>query len=303
MGETPLDVAVDGAALVARAALLEGDQVALTVLGAHTSTTVEPGDGGPHLQRIVSALVDSARVSEAGETELTDGELAQIVARYLRHQEGIETQLERAPALDDAGWAHIVTGPRGELYDGHVLARACQRLVGDPARPDAIEPALRRFCRARCLDLPPRLVSPAGHARIIADAIAAASLPRSARALVLWTTLGKEPDTASPVGHEPIARALQLIRRRRHRLIMLLPVASQAALAGDEAVSALAARVDRRRGENAARRLRGLGVTVQLVAAGEPPGAWLRRLSRLGRRPDFPSAPAARPHVGAISGG
>src|SRR5262249_61165741 len=109
-------------------------------------------------------------------TDAPAGELAAAVARYLRDQEGTETQLDRAPALDDPAWSRIVTGPRGDLYDLHALGRACRTLLpakDAPVRasdPDAA--ALRRLCRLRALRLPPRALGARDHASAVAAALA-----------------------------------------------------------------------------------------------------------------------------------
>src|SRR5262249_3842534 len=188
----------------------------------------------------------------------------------------VETQLDRAPTLDDPGWARIVTGPRGELYDLHALGRACRELLPEPdvraGGADADTLALRRLCRLRSLDLPPRVLAPAAHGRAVADALIGAAMPRSARVLVLWTTLGKDPEDEPPAGQALMQRALHLVRRRRHRLALVMPVAPLPGERGaHDPMLELQARVDRRRAERASRKMRQLALDVHLVAADEPP--------------------------------
>src|SRR5262249_1416432 len=180
-----------------------------------------------HLTRIVAALLETVRPVDDDLTDVTEGELAAAVARYLRHQEGNETQLDRAPALDDPAWSRIVTGPRGDLYDLHALGRACRALLPAKDAPvrasDPDTGALRRLCRLRAIDLPPRALGARDHAAAVAAALARAALPRTARAIMLFSPLGKELEDAPSRWHEPLERTLGLSRRRRHRLTAVIP--------------------------------------------------------------------------------
>jgi uncharacterized protein (DUF58 family) len=308
-GQTPFDAAVEGATALARAALEAGDRVALSIFAGRPLVEIKPGDGPAHLSRLVAALVDARRPLDDDVTEVTDGELAWAVARYLRHQEGVETQLARAPALEDPAWGHIVTGPRGELYDLEALGRAARvvatgeaRARGEQAAPGVAPPteldrdalrrrsapapepprektaggpeaeAMRQLCRLRALDLPLRALGPAQHAAAVADALARAALPRSARVVVLWSTLGKERQDEPAGLPTALVRSLGLMRRRRHRLTWLVPVLPEPAGeldSRDAAVAMLTARADRARGAAAADRLRAMGVGVATVAPGE----------------------------------
>jgi uncharacterized protein (DUF58 family) len=281
-GETALDAAIEGATALARAAVAQGDRVALTVFGPRLIAAVPAGDGPAHLVRVVGALLEAVRPVDDDLTDITEGELAAAVARYLRHQEGTETQLDRVPALDDPAWSRIVTGPRGDLYDLHALGRSCRTLLPAKDAPvKAADPdlaALRRFCRLRAIDLPPRALGARDHATAVAHALAQAALPRTARTIVLFSPLGKELEDAPARWHEPLERTLGLLRRRRHRLTVVVPAAAEPPPESPDAAALnLWVRADRARAEEAARRLRTLGATAVVAAVNESPGSFLTR--------------------------
>jgi hypothetical protein len=235
---------------------------------------------------VLSALVDAQRPASSDLVDVTEGELAAIVAAYLRSQEGLDVRILRAPPLDDPAWSRIATGPRGELYDLDRLARACHRLVAADGRSPGLKDdpsGLRALCLARGIDLPLRALTPIEHARTVAAALVTAARARSARRLALWTTLGKDADDA--VGVQPeLVRAARFVRARRHRLSVQVPVLASADPA--DVTAALVARVDRARAARAVATLVRLGFAA-MVADGADPSSELPSGAPARRPPHF----------------
>ena len=272
-GRTRLDRAVELGCAWARAALEAGDRVGLVTYERRVHAHLAPGGGPVARARIVERLMEALAPIDEELTDLTDGELVAAVARYLRHQEGVDVRVAGAPAIDDPAWGHIATGPRGELYDLARLAGAIAPTVAGGGEGEMER--VRAFCRARGIELPPRRTSEAGaRARGLAAAVELAARGRGTQRLVLISDLEELGDDLGAV-----ARALGMGRRRGHRVVCLAPSVPPPGFEGEAAE--ILGWEQRRREQAARRRVESLGVAV--LPAG-PADTLADLLARLGGR-------------------
>lgn len=297
-----LDHAVELCAAYARAALAGGDRVGFIAFDRRIHRHLRPDDRAATWMRIAECLMDVACPVDPELTEVTDGELVAAVARYLRHQEGVDARLGGAPQVDDARWARIITGPDGVLYDMEVIGRTVTRQLsrtGSGAEPgpgaqgiqrlmatlgsDREMAELRLYCRLRGIELPPRRSS-GGSAwkRALAATLEQVAAMRMPQRVLIWSDLrGLEGDLTM------LGRAAMLARRRGHRLTCLLPeTVAYARLPPGEAAARAAtifAWEERRREQTAERQLERLGVSVQRLDPRDGIGTVLGRLAG-GRR-------------------
>ena len=96
---------------------------------------LQPDAGHRHYLQLVDRLLDTQAEVDADLTDVTAGELAALVARYLAHQEAVDVRVKVAPLLDDPRWTQIQAGPDGQLYD----VAASARLVQAAHRSDVAE--------------------------------------------------------------------------------------------------------------------------------------------------------------------
>lgn len=300
-----LDHAVELCAAYARAALAGGDRVGLIAFDHRIHRHLRPDDRAAAWLRLCECLMDVACPVDPELTEVTDGELVAAVARYLRHQEGMEARVGGALKVDDARWTRIVTGPDGVLYDMEVIGRTVTRLLsrtGPGAEPDPGSQEIQRivatlggdremaelrlFCRLRGIELPPRRAG-GGVAwkRAFAAALEQVAEMRMPQRVLIWSDLrGLEGDLTM------LGRAVMLARRRGHRLICLLPeTVAYARLPPGEAAARAAtifAWEERRREQTAERQLERLGVSVERLEPRDSIATVLGRLAggRGGRR-------------------
>src|SRR5262249_12752502 len=106
-GRARLDHAVELAVAYARGALEAGDRVGLATSAPAVAPHLPPGDGPLQRMRITERLMEALHPIDEEGTELTDGELVALVARYLRHQESFDARLPAPPPIDDPAWSHI----------------------------------------------------------------------------------------------------------------------------------------------------------------------------------------------------
>lgn len=302
-GSAKLDYAIETAAALARHAIDGGDRVGLVTWDTRIYGRLEADEGRPHFLRILDRLLETRSVVDEDLTEPTDGEIVAAVARYLLHQEAVDVSLRRAPAPQDPAWAHLATGPHGELYDLSALGRcvaaflerdeaaAAARRVRSPAGgwtrvhvsdgADAEMTRLRRFCRLRGIELPYRRGVEAGRrARGLAEALGEAARGGGAQLVVILSDLEAVLDD-----WEVVRRAIARVRRRRHPVVAVAPFgpafSRPAATEAGRRVARVLELDQRRRLEAAQRKLRGAGVPV-IVAGPEDSFALLeRRLARL----------------------
>jgi uncharacterized protein (DUF58 family) len=294
-GATKLDFAIDLASAYARAALKAGDRAGLITFDGRIVDEVKPGDGPSHRLRLVQPLLSAMNAVDEDLTELTDSELVAQVARYLLHQEGVDTRQRRAPPIDDPSWAHLAASATGELYDLRVLEQAVQSALGptSTARLSTVRAQtpemqrLRLFCRLRGIELPYRRVAEEGRRSSgLGAALERAARGRGSQRIVVLSDLeGLER------GLDEVARAVRLARRRGHRLVCAAPSAKRFApghpaarpkglLAADQARLAEIALWDAERRERAAQhRIAALGVRVLSVGPGDSESALIAQLA------------------------
>jgi uncharacterized protein (DUF58 family) len=294
-GATKLDWAIETATALARAALEGGDRVGLTTFDSRVYGRIKPGEGRPHFLRIVDKLLETKNVVEADLTELTDGELVAVAARYLMHQEGVDLRLPRPPASNDPAWARIAAGPSGELYDLAALAELVGGLlrgrglrgaaaplprVGDGGRRPELE-RLRAFCRARGIELPYRQsLDPGVRAAGLSEALRRVAGAERSQLVVLITDLEGVLDDPAVC-----RRALTLLARRHHHPFVIAPFgpdfsAPPSSDAGRRVVHVLAVE-ERRRLGHARRELERLGIPVIVAGPGDSADALVRRFLRV----------------------
>jgi uncharacterized protein (DUF58 family) len=268
-GATKLDYAVDLAAAYARGALEAGDRVGLITFDGRIVGEAKPNDGPVHRLRLLEVLMQAMNAVDEDLTELTDSELVAAVARYLLYQEGVDTRLARAPAIDDPAWQHLATSPTGELYDLRVLQRKVASIVGETRAGNlvAATPELQRlrlFCRLRSIELPYRRAPREGRRALgLAQALERAAAGRGAQRIVVLSDLeGLE------TGLDDVARAVRLARRRGHRLVCAAPSARLFASPDADALADVVGWDEQRRERAASRRLSALGVRVVPVGPG-----------------------------------
>jgi hypothetical protein len=244
---------------------------------------------------LVQPLLAAMNAVDEDLTELTDSELVAQVARYLLHQEGIDTRQRRAPPIDDPSWAHLAASPAGELHDLRVLGQAVQAALGpiSAARLKTVRAAtpemqrLRLLCRQRGIELPYRRVAEEGRRSAgLGAALEQAARGRGRQRIVVLSDLeGLER------GLDEVARAVRLARRRGHHLVCAAPSAKRFApgrhaeapkgiVAADQARLAEIVSWDAERRERAAqRRIAALGVRVLAVGPGDSESALIAQLS------------------------
>ncbi len=286
IGNTALDVAIEAATSLARAAVDEGDRVGLVSFDSRIYSEIKAAEGHHHYLRVLDKLIELQTIVDEDLTDVTDGELVSAVADYLAHQEAVDVRLERIPVLDDPSWAHIQAGPSGELYDlkatqGVIkaLSRAVGRSKDKQLTPNQTWSAvkigeqtaqvmadLRRFCRLRGIELPMVTSHERGvRAKAMAAALHRASSGRRADVIFLLSDFVGYLEDPKEVG-----RALARARRGRRRVVALMPFAPASyplpkTEVGAEVAAALA-RDEEERFAQVQRRLASQG--VQLIKLG-----------------------------------
>ena len=225
-GRRKLDFVIEAAAAEARRAIESGDRVGLVTVDGRILANVAPGEGAKQMIRVYDALLGATEVVDHDLTDVEDDELIAIVARYVRHQDGIDFALrERAGGWDVGG----------------LLAHATRALEGDQAKeaarsevlaPSPVSAVLRRFCRARGIPLPYR-PDPRDGAKAPGLALAlreAAGRTRVPRTIVVMTDFDGIGDP------EPLVAAVKLLRSHGHALVFVAPDARHFAAAPTTAV-------------------------------------------------------------------
>ena len=218
--------AAEAAAAEARRALASGDRVGLVTVDGRILAHVAPGEGAAHMIRVYDALLGATEVVDHDLTDVDDEELVVLVARYLRHQDGIDfASPQRAGGWDLGGLvAHASRALEGE--------QAKEAARGEVLAPSPVSVLLRRFCRARGIPLPYR-PDPRDGAKAPGLATAlreAAGRTRVPRTLVVMTDFDGIGDP------EPLVAAVKLLRAHGHALVFVAPDARHFADAPARAV-------------------------------------------------------------------
>jgi uncharacterized protein (DUF58 family) len=268
-----LDLGIELAASLCKSAIQGGDRIGLLTYDSRVFSEVKTGDGQNHYLRVLDRLIETQSVVDEDLTDITGGELAALLARYLAFQEAIEVGIPHAPPPNDPLWNAIIAGPRGDLYDIERLAAAVRELLrGNTVKsatgawsPPAIGRDtrevfrdLRLFCQIRGIELPHRK----DHARRLfglEDALRRASSGARTDVTVIISDLFAEGGERTR-----LERALSSARHRGERIAWVMPEEERAPIADAHVPSVAArsafAREAMERKAEFARKLLGLGV-------------------------------------------
>jgi uncharacterized protein (DUF58 family) len=212
-GTRKLDHAIEVAALAARQALERGDRVGIITVDGRIVSHARPRDGVAHLPAVYDALLAATEVVDPDLTEPDDDELARIVARYIRQQDGLD--FVRTSGVDvDALVRHVLTALALEREPRHHRAQATPQHATDRRSE-----LLRRFCRVRGLALAHRTQTRAfakgvGLARALREAAGKKRVPRSILLISDFDDLFER---------ESLEKALRLLRTEQHALCCVFP--------------------------------------------------------------------------------
>ncbi|HEY8427651.1 MAG TPA: hypothetical protein VIL20_04725, partial [Sandaracinaceae bacterium] len=227
----------------------------------------------PQMLKVFEALLDATEAVDEDLTEIDDDEVAAVVGRYVRQQDGVD--FSRG---DGRGW----NVPMLVRHVADALAGA-----EDREKVRASSPAgalLRRFCRVRGIPLPYR-PDPRDGAKGPGLAAALREVGggvRTPMSVVLITDL----DALGPP--DELVAAVKLLRAHGHGVSIVAP---DGATFADEPVDPLErdvfrvyARAERRRIEDARALLAPFGVPVLRATADDRPGLVLVRAQTATRR-------------------
>ncbi len=253
-GKRKLDFALELAAAQARAWLERGDRVGLLTVDGRVLSCVDPGEGAAHLIRIYDALLTATEIVDADLTTLDDREVIDLVARYVRHQDGLDFSIGRNGRWDVQSLA------------AHTRTLLSPRALDVPQAQTGAGVELRRFCRERGIQLPHRVTPPGGDkAKGLAEGLKrAAGHIRAPRTVLLVT------DLDGVVDYDLIAATTRMMHRRGHTLSVAMPDAralDQAAPTSplDEDLRTIYGRAEVRRLREARNILGRLGVPIAVV--------------------------------------
>lgn len=128
-GQNTLNYAIGMVSSLAKLALDSGDRVGTITFDSRIYSQVPVGEGRHHYLKIVDRLIETNSIVDEDLTDLTNSELVAAVARYLSHQEAVDVRIHSSPPLDAPDWAHIQSGPNGQLYDLQALDRIVVALL------------------------------------------------------------------------------------------------------------------------------------------------------------------------------
>lgn len=265
-GKRKIDFAVEAAAAETRRTLDAGDRIGLVTVDGRVLAHVPPNDGRPQMLKVFEALLAATEAVDEDLTEVDDDEVAAVVGRYVRQQDGVD--FSRG---DDKGW-------NVAMLVRHVTEALAN--VEDREHVRASSPAgaiLRRFCRVRGIPLPYR-PDPRDGAKGpgLANALReAGGRSRTPMSIVLITDLD---GVGSP---DELVSTVKLLRLHGHAVALVVPDATtyveQPADRTQRDVFMVYARAEQRRIEEARNMLAPLGVPVVRATAEDKPGLVLVR--------------------------
>lgn len=272
-GRRKLDFAVEAAAAEARRALDAGDRIGLVTVDGRMLAHVQPNDGRPHLLRIFEALLSAIEAVDEDLTEIDDAEVAAVVGRYVRQQDGVD--FARG---DGKGW-------NVQMLVRHVAEALEDVEDKEPIRASSSAGALlRRFCRVRGIPLPyrpdPRDGSKGpGLAAALREVGGRSRSPMSITVVTDFDAVGSLDD---------LEQSTKLLRMHRHTVAYVVPDATTFADAPEgeleRDVFSVYARTERRHYEEARKVLAPYGVPVVRATADDNPALVLVQAQRATRR-------------------
>jgi len=218
-GERKLDYGIELAAALLREALERGDQAGLITVDGRIVGHVPPRDGLPHMARLDEALLGVTEVVDADLTEPDDREVAGLVARYIRHQDGRE--FRSSQGVDMAG---LVKHIRAMLPNDSSDSASLDLDTLSSKHPEATKTALqmqvlRRFCQARGIELryrsqPRSSTKVQGLSQALRTAAGESRMPRS---LVVITDFDGVTDPSV------LEATLRMLKARHHTVSCVVP--------------------------------------------------------------------------------
>ncbi len=205
LGARKLDHAIDACAALSLRALRDGDRVGLVLADGRPLAHVPVGEGATQLPKLYDAMLAATEVVDADLTDLDDAQVGNLVARYVRHQDG----LDFSPGK---------TGRYRSLVR-HVHASLDREAFEQQVHADTPEArTLRSFCRSRGIPLPHRLTPGDGRkGPALAEALQlAVGRERAPRSLLLITDFDGVSNT------DALRRTVQLLHAHGHALHVLL---------------------------------------------------------------------------------
>ncbi|HEY2732601.1 MAG TPA: DUF58 domain-containing protein, partial [Polyangiales bacterium] len=213
LGERKLDHAIELAACLLREALERGDRAGVISVDGRVVAHAPAREGLPQMAAIHEVLLGATEIIDDDLTEPDGEEVTGLVARYVRHQDGVDFR-----------------GPNGVDLEG--LTRHVANAVASDHEPRLVAPAaisgdkriqlLRRFCRARGIALRYRSETRGfAKAQGIAQALRlAGGDSRMPRSIVTITDFDGMPQL------EPLLQTLKMLRTRQHAISFLFPDAA-----------------------------------------------------------------------------
>jgi uncharacterized protein (DUF58 family) len=210
LGDRKLDHGIELSASMLRHSLERGDQAGMITADGRVVAHAPAREGLAHMASLHEVLLGATEVIDPDLTEPDDDEVISLVARYVRHQDGLD--FRTAAGFDIDGLTrHARTALTGE----HEL-----RHLSKPAIPsDPRVQWLRRFCRARGIDLRYRPETRgSGKAVGLAQALrTAAGGSRVPRTIVVITDFDGISDPAI------LETTLRMLRARQHAVSFVVP--------------------------------------------------------------------------------
>lgn len=272
-GRRKLDFAVEAAAAEARRTLDAGDRIGLITVDGRMLAHVAPKDGRPQLLRVFEALLHATEAVDEDLTEIDDDEVAAVVGRYVRQQDGVDFGREGGP-----GW-------NVPMLVRHVKEALADAPAQEPIRASsAAGELLRRFCRVRGIPLPYR-PDPRDGAKGpgLAEALReAGGRSRTPMSIVVVT------DFDGVGALDEVVASVKLLRMHGHAVAFVVPDATtfteepEGPLAKD--VFRVYARTEHRHYAEARAAMTPLGVPVLRATASDKPGIAVVRAQAATRR-------------------
>jgi len=210
VGDRKLDHGIELAASLLRAALERGDQAGVVTVDGRVVAHAPAREGLAQMANLDEVLLGATEVIDADLTEPTDDDIVALVARYVRHQDGLEFRTARGYDLDGLS-RHVRTA----LANEHELRELSKSALSSDPRIQV----LRRFCRARAIELRYRTEARGpGKAQGLSDALrAAAGGSRVPRAIIVITDFDGVTDP------NVLEATLRMLRARQHAVSFVVP--------------------------------------------------------------------------------
>jgi uncharacterized protein (DUF58 family) len=272
-GKRKIDFAVEAAAAETRRTLDAGDRIGLVTVDGRILGHVPPNDGRPQMLKVFEALLAATEAVDEDLTEIDDAEVAAVVGRYVRQQDGVDFSRDGGK-----GW-------NAPMLVRHVESALAD--VEDREHVRASSPAgalLRRFCRVRGIPLPYRPdprdgAKGPGIANALRDAGGKSRTPMSIVVITDFDGSGTLDELVATV---------KLLRLHGHGVCFVVPdgttYLAEPADRTQREVYRIYARAERRRIDDARAAMAPLGVPVVRATAEDKPGIVLVQAQARTRR-------------------